>query len=111
MKEFHLWNFIYHHISKNNSVILTAVVDHEDGSPGKEGFKWLFPLQEITHGLCRRGVMEYDLIKRSEGLLRSKVHINLIEKIYHSKKECCKIRTICPVRRQILLLLIRMILN
>ena len=87
MKEFHLWNFIYHHISKNNSVILTAVVDHEDGSPGKEGFKMAVSASGDHMGSVGGGVMEYDLIKRSEELLRSKVHVNLIEKIYHSKKK------------------------
>lgn len=87
MKEYHLWNFIYHHISKNNSVILTAVVDHEHGSPGKEGFKMAVSASGDHMGSVGGGVMEYDLIKRSEELLRSKVHVNLIEKIYHSKKK------------------------
>ncbi|MBS1551727.1 MAG: XdhC family protein [Bacteroidetes bacterium] len=87
MKESHLWNFIYHHISKNNSVILTAVVDHEEGSPGKEGFKMAVSSSGDFIGSVGGGVMEFDLIKRSEELLKSKVPVNLLEKFYHSRKK------------------------
>ncbi len=87
MKESHLWNFIYHHISINNSVILTAVVDHEAGSPGKEGFKMAVSSSGDYTGSVGGGVMEFELIKRSGELLRSKAHVNVIEKIYHSKKK------------------------
>jgi len=86
MKELHLWNFILHHLKINNSVILTAVVNHETGSPGKKGFKMAISSSGSTIGSIGGGAMEYKIIKDSKALLKKSNPINKIETLNHNRK-------------------------
>ncbi len=86
MKEIHIWNFIRTHLEKNNSVILTAVVHHDKGSPGKEGFKMAVSSSGDFAGSIGGGVMEFNAIKKCREIFRNKSYINKIETLYHNKK-------------------------
>lgn len=86
MKKIHLWNFIHSHLEQNNSIILTAVVSHEKGSPGKTGFKMALSSSGDLVGSIGGGVMEYNILKKSKELLRKNIKINKLEKLHHNKK-------------------------
>lgn len=86
MKELHLWNFIHEKIAKGKSVILIAVVNHEKGSPGKEGFKMAVASEDDCIGSVGGGIMEYNIIKRSSELIKENAPLNYIEKLFHNKK-------------------------
>ena len=86
MKELHLWNFILHHLKINNSVILTTVVHHETGSPGKEGFKMAISSSGATIGSIGGGAMEYKIIKDSKALLKKNTPVYKIETLNHNRK-------------------------
>lgn len=86
MKKIHLWNFIHSHLNQSNSVILTAVVSHEKGSPGKTGFKMALSSDGDLVGSIGGGVMEYNILKKNKELLQKNIKINKLEKLYHNKK-------------------------
>ena len=86
MKELHLWNFIHDHLTQNNSVALVAVVAHEEGSQGKEGFKMAVSSKDGSVGSIGGGVMEYNIIKNLKNLLRKNISTNKIEKLFHNRK-------------------------
>jgi len=86
MKEFHLWDFIHHNLLKNNAVILIAVVNHETGSPGKEGFKMAVSSNGDYTGSIGGGVMEYNALRECKGFFKNKTSVRKIEKLYHNRK-------------------------
>ena len=86
MKELHLWNFIHTQLSKNYSVILTAVVAYEKGSPGKQGFKMAVSSNGNYVGSIGGGVMEFNILKKHKELLKKNIKINKIETLHHNKK-------------------------
>lgn len=90
MKEIHLWNFIYSHLKQNKQVILIAVVHHEKGSPGKQGFKMAISSDGEYAGSIGGGVMEYNILKKCKELLLKKITVNEIEILYHNKKSGVK---------------------
>jgi len=90
MKEQHLWNFIYYQLSKNKTVMLVAVVNHENGSPGKEGFKMAITSNGDSVGSIGGGIMEFNIVKSVVELLKKKIQVNKIEKLYHSRKTSVK---------------------
>lgn len=85
MKEIHIWNFIYDHISKNEDVILVAVVSHGKGSPGKTGFKMALSKRGNSVGSIGGGIMEYNILKNNLSLLKRNVNVREIETLYHNK--------------------------
>ncbi len=85
MKEIHIWNFLHYHISKGEDTILVAVVSHEKGSPGKEGFKMAISESGESVGSIGGGIMEYNILKKCAELLKNKIHVNKIETLYHNK--------------------------
>lgn len=90
MKELHLWNFICSELKKKNSVILAAVVDHEKGSPGKQGFKMAVSSNGDMLGSIGGGVMEYDFLKKCKDSFRNKSSLNEIETLHHKKIKSLK---------------------
>ena len=85
MKEIHLWNFIYSELKKSNLVILAAVVDHEKGSPGKQGFKMAVSSNGEISGSIGGGVMEYNFIKKCREAFKNNTSLNEIETLHHKK--------------------------
>lgn len=90
MKEIHLWNFVRSNIQKKNPVLLVAVVHHEKGSPGKQGFKMAVNSKGDYVGSIGGGIMEFNILKRSIDLLKLNKQINNIEKLYHNRKSASK---------------------
>ncbi|MDZ4711613.1 MAG: XdhC family protein [bacterium] len=86
MKEIHLWNFIRHHLSQNHPVILLAVVHHDKGSPGKEGFKMAVTKSGESVGSIGGGVMEYNILKNCTKLFKENFPVNTIETLFHNRK-------------------------
>lgn len=86
MKELHLWNFILHQLRLKNSIILTAVVNHETGSPGKEGFKMAVSSTGNFLGSIGGGVMEFNAVKNSNLFLKKDIPVNKIETLNHNRK-------------------------
>lgn len=86
MKESHLWNFILSNIRNSRSVILIAVVHHENGSPGKEGFKMAVSSNGDFTGSVGGGIMEYNILQTCKEFLITKQEINRIEKLFHNRK-------------------------
>jgi xanthine dehydrogenase accessory factor len=85
MKEIHIWEFILSQFKKNNSVILTVVVDHRKGSPGKQGFKMAVSSNGDVTGSIGGGIMEYKIISNYKKLLKKNIPINKLETLYHNK--------------------------
>lgn len=86
MKEIHLWNFIHHHISKNENIVLVAVVHHEKGSPGKEGFKMAVAANGDSVGSIGGGIMEFNVLKKCKDYIKKKVAVKNLEILYHNRK-------------------------
>ncbi|MBL8007357.1 MAG: XdhC family protein [Ignavibacteria bacterium] len=86
MKESHLWNFILHNIRKDNNIILIAVVHHENGSPGKEGFKMAVSSNGDFTGSVGGGIMEYNILNTCKEFFKAKQETNRIEKLFHNRK-------------------------
>jgi len=91
MKEFHLWDFIHHNLLKNNAVILIAVVNHETGSPGKEGFKMAVSSNGDFTGSIGGGVMEYNALRECKCFFKNKTSVRKVEKLYHNRKSTSNI--------------------
>lgn len=90
MKEIHLWNFILRKLIENKRLILIAVVHHEKGSPGKEGFRMAVSSDGDCIGSVGGGIMEYNIINSAkEQLDRGKPVCN-IEKLYHRRNSSLK---------------------
>jgi xanthine dehydrogenase accessory factor len=85
MKEAHLWEFILTSLNKNESVILTVVVNNSKGSPGKQGFKMAVSSEGDFAGSIGGGVMEYDLIRHCKETFRKGEFVNKIETLHHKR--------------------------
>ncbi len=85
MKDLHFWNFIYSHLSKSNSVMLIAVLDHEAGSPGKQGFKMAVSSDGSYLGSIGGGVMEFEIIKNAKQVLSDREKVYKLEKLIHKR--------------------------
>jgi len=90
MKEIHIWEFIRSHLIKNNKVILTAVLDHKKGSPGKQGFKMAVSSDGETAGSIGGGIMEYKITEECKEYLRKDLIVNRLETVYHNRKKNVK---------------------
>lgn len=87
MKEIYLWEFILSHLKHNNSVILTAVVDHKKGSPGKRGFKMAVSSNGESYGSVGGGIMEYNILCECKVLLKNNQRISKLKTLFHNQKK------------------------
>ena len=87
MKEIQIWEFIKSHLNKNEKVILTVVLDHKKGSPGKQGFKMAVSSNGDTSGSIGGGIMEYKKIGECKEYLKKNINVSKIETVYHNKKK------------------------
>jgi len=90
MKEIQIWEFIKSHLNNNNQVILTVVLDHKKGSPGKQGFKMAVSSDGETAGSIGGGIMEYKIIEECREYLKKNIIVNRLETVYHNKKKDVK---------------------
>lgn len=86
MKDLKMWKFISESLKKNESVLLTVVLESKGSSPGKAGFKIAVSGNSGSVGTIGGGQMEYDLLKECGRILKSKKKILLHRDLYHSKK-------------------------
>ena len=87
MKEIQIWEFIKSNLNKNEKVILTVVLDHKKGSPGKQGFKMAVSSNGDTAGSIGGGIMEYNKIRECKEYLKKNINVSKIETVYHNKKK------------------------
>ncbi len=87
MKEIHLWEIILSHLKNNNSVILTVVVEHKKGSPGKRGFKMAVSSNGESYGSVGGGIMEYNIISECKDLFQNNERISRLKTLYHNQKK------------------------
>ena len=90
MKDRQFWEFILAKIKKNKSVILMIVVNHEKGSPGKEGFKMAVSSDGEMSGSIGGGIMETGIVNKAKDWLKSKKKIHEIEKLFHRRQVSLK---------------------
>jgi xanthine dehydrogenase accessory factor len=83
MKETNFWTFIKNHIEKDESVILMVVVDSENSSPGRAGFKMAVSKHKEMIGTIGGGRMEHDLVEDVVENLNSGKNILWLKKLYH----------------------------
>jgi xanthine dehydrogenase accessory factor len=86
VKELALWKFILANLKKKIKVILVIVVNHEEGSPGKEGFKMVVSQDGKTIGSVGGGVMELNIIENAKQNLKKGINVNYLEKLYHKRQ-------------------------
>ncbi len=90
MKEIQIWEFIRSQLIKNNKVILTVVLDHKKGSPGKQGFKMAISSDGKTAGSIGGGIMEYKITEECKEYFKKDLIVNRLETVYHNRKKDVK---------------------
>lgn len=83
MKETNLWTFIKNHIEKDDAVILMVVVDSENSSPGRAGFKMAVSKSKEMIGSIGGGLMEHNLVDETVESLKSNQKILSLKKLFH----------------------------
>lgn len=84
MKEINLWQFIKTHIEKDEAVILMVVVESENSSPGRAGFKMAVSKNKKMIGSIGGGIMEHNLVDEAVASLYANKNILSIKKLYHA---------------------------
>lgn len=84
MKENNLWQFIKTYIIKDGAVILMVVVDSENSSPGRPGFKMAVSKTKEMIGSIGGGIMEHNLVEHAAASLNDNTKILSIKKLYHA---------------------------
>jgi len=88
MKEFNIWTFIKNHIEKDGAVILMLVVDSENSSPGRAGFKMAVGKNKEMIGSIGGGIMEHNLVDEAVENLKNGKKILSLKKLYHQGDMC-----------------------
>jgi xanthine dehydrogenase accessory factor len=83
MKEIKLWQFIKSHLEKDGSIILMVVVESENSSPGRAGFKMAVSRNKEMIGSIGGGMMEHKLVDEAVENLNSGKNILSLKKLYH----------------------------
>lgn len=63
MKELILWQFVQTELEAKENVILASVLSHQQGSPGKQGFKMAVSSSGKAYGSIGGGVMEKNFVE------------------------------------------------
>jgi xanthine dehydrogenase accessory factor len=63
MKELTLWQFVQAELENKQDVILASVLSHQQGSPGKQGFKMVVSSSRKAYGSIGGGVMEKNFVE------------------------------------------------
>ncbi len=83
MKDIKLWQFIKTHLEKGEPVILMVVVDSENSSPGRAGFKMAVSKNKEMIGSIGGGMMEHNLVDEAVVNLIDKKNVLSLRKLYH----------------------------
>ncbi len=71
MRDIKIWEFIKSHLEKDEAVILMLVVDSENSSPGRAGFKMAVSKNKEMIGSIGGGMMEFNLVDEAVANLAS----------------------------------------
>jgi xanthine dehydrogenase accessory factor len=83
MKEINLWQFIKSYIEKDEAIVLMVVVESENSSPGRAGFKMAVSKNKEMTGSIGGGIMEHNLVEHAAASLNDNTKILSIKKLYH----------------------------
>lgn len=83
MKDIKLWQFIKSHLEKDEPVILMVVVDSENSSPGRAGFKMAVSINKELIGSIGGGKMEFELVDEAVANLNNNIKVLSLKKLYH----------------------------
>lgn len=84
MKGEQFWEKLY--LNLNQKLILIIVSKHEGSSPGKQGFKMFVDKDGNTFGTIGGGIMEANIIKKAEEMLKENVKEAKLVIQVHNKK-------------------------
>ena len=88
MKDIKLWQFIKSHLEKDGSIILMVVVESENSSPGRAGFKMAVSKNKEMIGSIGGGMMEHKLVDEAVENLKNGKKILSLKKLYHQGDMC-----------------------
>ena len=83
MRDIKIWEFIKSHLEKDEAVILMLVVDSENSSPGRAGFKMAVSKNKEMIGSIGGGMMEFNLVDEAVANLVSNKNVLSLRKLYH----------------------------
>lgn len=83
MRDIKIWEFIKSHLKNDESVILMAVVDSENSSPGRAGFKMAVTKDKQMIGSIGGGMMEHNLVDEAASNLSDSKKVLSLKKLYH----------------------------
>lgn len=83
MKEIDFWKFVKTHIEKDEAIVLMVVVESENSSPGRAGFKMAVSKNKEMTGSIGGGRMEHDLVDDAVTNLKADTKVLWIKKLYH----------------------------
>ena len=83
MRDIKIWEFIKSHLTNAESVILMVVVDSENSSPGRAGFKMAVSKNKEMIGSIGGGRMEHNLVDEAVANLAGNNNVLSLRKLYH----------------------------
>lgn len=83
MRDIKIWEFIKSYLKNDESVILMVVVDSENSSPGRAGFKMVVSKNKEMIGSIGGGMMEFNLVDEAVANLTNNKKVLSLEKLYH----------------------------
>ncbi len=83
MKELVLWQFVQAELESKRNVILAAVLSHQQGSPGKQGFKMAVSSSGKAYGSIGGGVMEKNFVEFCAGKFAKNEVVFELKTLHH----------------------------
>jgi len=83
MKDLKIWDFIKSHLEKDEPVILMVVLESENSSPGRAGFKMAVGMNKEMIGSIGGGMMEHNLVDEAMANLAVNKKAQSLKKLYH----------------------------
>lgn len=103
-KELEIWQFAAERLKRNEAVVLLVVAESAGSSPGRQGFKMIVALDDLT-GSIGGGVMEVRLVEQAREILKSGIpnpKSEIVEQI-HRKNAPNASGMICSGRQKVIL--------
>lgn len=83
MRELILWQFVQTELEAKHNVILASVLSHQQGSPGKQGFKMAVSSSGKAYGSIGGGVMEKNFVEFCSGKFAKNESVFELKTLHH----------------------------
>lgn len=87
MKDIVFWKFIESHLLQDISVMLLIVLDSENSSPGRAGFKMAVCRNKDLFGSVGGGKMEFEIVNESLRYLELNKPVRIFKKLVHREDQ------------------------